>query len=238
LLWALGGGGAVVVVLIVLVGLFATGVLGGGSESPPTAAPSPTAAAPSVNPGGRSPVTGTITDTAAGVSYARLGGRWQPQTVDPGSRFARERGFSQGQIAVVQEDFNGQGGQYLASAYSGRLPGSVPYDGPEDLEAAITAFARGIETEPEPNGSYPSHSREDLESRSLTIGDHKAHLVKFRLSFPQAASSGWNFRTETVAFVLIDQGSGRRPSVVWVTVPDSHDNGGDLDQLLESIKVL
>jgi hypothetical protein len=227
----------VVVVLIVLVGLFATGVLGGGPESTATTSPSPTAAAPSVNPSGRSPVTGTVTDTAAGVSYAQLGGGWQPQTVPSDSRFAREYGFSRGQIAVVQDDYNGQS-QYLSSVYSGRLPDSVDYDGPEDLEAAVSSFARTIETEPEPNGSYPSHTREDLESDSLTIGDRKAHFVKFRLSFPQAAAKGWNFRTETAVFVLIDQGSGERPSVVWITVPDSHGNGGDLDLLFESIKVL
>ncbi|SEG56838.1 Protein of unknown function [Thermomonospora echinospora] len=239
LLWALGGGGVVVIVLIVLVALFATGVLGGGPEpSSATAAPAPTATVPSVNPTGRSPVTGTITDDTAGVSYAQLGGGWQPQQIDPNSPFARERGFSRGQIAVVQNDYNGSGGQYLASVYSGRLPESVGYDGPEDLQTAISDFARSIETEPEPTGSYPSHTREDLESASRTIGDHKAHLVRFRLSFPQAASRGWNFRSETVAFVLIDQGSGQRPSVVWITVPDSHGNGGDLDLLLESIKVL
>ncbi|REE95817.1 DUF2510 domain-containing protein [Thermomonospora umbrina] len=236
MLWALSGGGVVIVALIVVVALFASGVFEEDPRPLPTAAPSPGTAAPSVRATVKSPVTGTLQDTASGVSYAQLGAPWRPQTVDPNGRFATTYGFSRGQIAVVQNDYNGQS-EYLASVYSGRLPSSVEYGGPEDLASAVTAFAKTIETEPEPNGSYPSHTREDLEADDLEISDHKAYFTKFRLDFPQAQARGWNFRSETVTFVLIDQGSGTRPSVVWITIPDSHPNGGDLDQLFESIKV-
>ncbi|HEX2316851.1 MAG TPA: DUF2510 domain-containing protein [Thermomonospora sp.] len=237
-LWALGGGGAVIVALIVVVGLFAAGVFDGDSSPTPTPGPTTTAAVPSPNPTRVSPVTGTVTDTAAGVSYVQLGPPWRAQEVDPNGDFARRYGFTRGQIAVVQENYNGRGSEYLSSVYSGRLPTSVDYDGPEDLESAVTSFARTIETEPEPNGSYPTHTREDLESDDLEVNDRRAWFTKFRLTFPQAQARGWNFRTETAVFVLIEEERpGLRPRVVWITIPDSHPNGGDLDRLFESIKV-
>ncbi|ACY96838.1 DUF2510 domain-containing protein [Thermomonospora curvata] len=235
-LWALGGGGALLVVLVVLVAAFATGIAGGREE--PEAAPAgPTVspAAPSADPAARSPVVGTITDS--GLSYPRLGGRWRPRPLDPDDNLARAYGFNRVQSAVVQEDYDGTGGRYVASIASGRLPEAIAYDGPEDLEAAITELARAMETEPPPTGSYPAHIREDLQSQPRSIDGHRAHYLKFRLSFPQAAARGWNFRTETVAFVLVDQGPEQRPSVLWVTMPDSHVNGGDLELVVESIKV-
>lgn len=225
----------VVVALVIVVVLAAAGVFDDGSSPSPTTGASG-GSSPSANPTQRSPVVGTIDDSQAGVSYAQLGGKWKLQEIPPTSGFARNYGFTKGEVAVVQESYNGKN-PYLASAYSGRLPASVTYKGTGDLESAATSFGRTIESEPEPNGSYPSHSRQDLESKSQTIDGRSAWYSKFRLTFPQAQAQGWNFRTETVIFILIDQGSGKRPSVVWLTLPDSHENGGDLELLAGSVKV-
>jgi uncharacterized protein DUF2510 len=239
MLWLLGGGGALLLVLILVAALFAAGVFDGDEEPLPGPSPGatsdPPVARPSVDPSGRSPVSGTIEDD--GISYARLGGGWSPETVSSESTFAKKYGFNRGESAVVQDDYEGSS-EYLASAYSGRLPSSVSYSGEDDLEEAAESLAEMIETEPPPNGAYPSpHTRQDLESRSYTVSGEDAWLLRFRLDFPQAASRGWNFRSETAVFILVDRGSGERPSVFWVTVPDSHTQGGDLSQLVDSLKV-
>lgn len=237
LLWALGGGGALVLIILVVVVLLAAGVIGGDPEPTGTAASPGTSQRPSADPTGQSPVTGTITDETAGLAYTKLGGEWSDNPIPETSSFRSTLGFTHGQVAPVQQDYDGPDSSYVASAYSGRLPDSVSYDGPDDLQAANTSFGRSIESQPEPGGSYPTHTRQDLESRAHTVSGKRAWYSKFRLTFPQAESKGWNWRTETVVFVLIDMGEDERPAVFYVSIPDSHQNGGDLDMLVNSLKV-
>lgn len=237
-LWLLGGGGAVVLVLILVAVLFAAGVFDEDDPgtSPTSAATTNTLPSPSQNTAATSPTVGTVSDTTSGLSYAALGDKWSPDSVTSTSGIGR-LGFVRGETAIVQQDYDGPGRRYLASAYSGRLPSSVSYSGTDDLQSAGESLARTIESTPDL--AYPApHSRQDLESKSYSVSGHDSWYVKFRLSFPQAASRGWNFRTETAVFILVDQGSGERPSVFWVTVPDSHANGGDMDKLITSLRTL
>ncbi|WP_119727524.1 DUF2510 domain-containing protein [Thermomonospora amylolytica] len=241
----LAGGGVVAVVLIVLVALFATGVLGGDDSGTTAAGPGRTAPAPSAttgpssSPSATSPVAGTITDREAGISYARLGGKWQADPISKESFVYQIYGMRQGQSAVVQENYDKQGGAYVASVYSGPLPKEVPYEGADDLATAANLFARTIVSTPGQYASYPSpHGTQELEAASREIDGHDAYLVKLKLTFPQAQTQGWNFTSETVVVILIDRGEDERPAVLWMSMPDSHPHGGDLDQVIGSVKVL
>ncbi|WP_161602698.1 DUF2510 domain-containing protein [Thermomonospora catenispora] len=237
------GGGAVAAVLIVLVALFAVGVLGGDDSGTTAADPAPTASAPLAptpsTPSATSPVTGTITDREAGVSYAQLGGVWRAAPIPRRSVSHQVYGMRQGQTAVVQENYDGRGGSYVSSVYSGSLPDQVPYKDSEDLATATNLFARTVTSAAGPHASYPSpHGTQELQTEPRTFDGHDGYLVKLKLTFPQAQSQGWNFTSETVIVVLIDRGEDKRPAVLWMSMPDSHPHSGDLDQVLGSIKVL
>lgn len=225
-LWALGGGGAVVVILVVVVVLFTTGVIGGKPAEPtdsPSAASSATTSPPAPSANGRSPVVGTITDNQAGLSYSQLGGTWQVESFPPGN----SQGFSRGEDSHVMDNYQ-DGQPYLATAYSGVLPRSVGFS---SLEAAAKGFFKFLE----PN-SYPTHTQRPLQSKTYQVSGKKAWLYQLRLDFPQAKSKGWNFTYEIATVVVVDHGSGSRPSTFYLSVPSSHPNQSDTDLLLGSLK--
>jgi hypothetical protein len=230
LLWALGGGGAVVVILILVAALFATGVVGG--DSTPTNGPTTATSSQAAPSNGQSPVIGTISDTTAGLSYAQLGGKWYSATISSSGGLAT-LGFSRGEEAHVQESYKSESGRlstYLANAYSGLLAPAVTST--TDLEAA----AKGEFTAVEP-GSYPTHhTKQDLESKSYTVSGKRAWYYKVKLHYPDATANGWNWQNETALVVAIERGSGQRPGIMYISVPDSHQNQGDLDLLLSSLK--
>jgi hypothetical protein len=235
LLWALvGGGGFLTVLGIVILVLSTTGVLGGGTPVPsPTDSPTGSSTAsrsPKPNPAGKAPIVGTLDDSEAGLSYARLGGNW---TEEKNFASASRLGFSSGQVATVQENYEPGKGRYVASVYAGTLPVSVIYEGPDSLESAGIGLFSNIET-----GSYPpDHTSRRMESRSYTVGDKRAWIIRYQLSFPSAAAKGWNFDKEDIALVLVDRDDdGKRPGFLYVSIPDSHKTPGDLDQLLDSLK--
>jgi uncharacterized protein DUF2510 len=240
LMWGLIGGGAVVAAIVVVVVLFATGVIGGE----PAPASSSTAAAPSTAPsegasapsgpgaaGAKSPVTGTISDDEAGLSYAQLGGTWQrPEIVPPTSSLGK-LGFNRGAAAVVQTNYNGPDSSYVASVYSGALSPNVRSGG---LEQAAKSVFNAVYPD-----SYPTpNTRKDLESKSYTVSGKKAWLYKVQLGFPQAKSKGWNFSSETAVVVTVELQSGKPPAMFYISIPDSHKTQGDLDLLLGSLKAL
>jgi hypothetical protein len=230
LLWALGGGGALVVVLIVVAALFATGVVGGDAK--PTDGPTPGASSQAAPTRGQSPVIGTISDSTSGLSYSQLGGKWYPATIASGGGLST-LGFSRGEEAHVQESYTTDSGQtstYLANAYSGLLAPAITST--TDLEAA----AKGEFTTVEP-GSYPkNHTKQDLESKSYTVSGKRAWYYKVKLSYPGAAAKGWNFQSEIAVIITVERGSGLRPGVMYISIPNSHQNQGDLDALVGSLK--
>ncbi|MCO5990471.1 hypothetical protein NE235_30620 [Actinoallomurus spadix] len=197
------------IIITVVVVLLATNIFGGGDDK-----------------AGRSPVVATITDAQAGISYPRLGGAWRTEAVTATGGLGK-LGFDQGETAQVMADFQ-NGEPYVASAYSG-----VSTDISTD---PLQTKARTVFAALEP-GSYPAHTRQELASESHPVGGHDGWLLKVRLTFPQAASQHWNFRTETAALVLVDRGNGQAPAEFYVSIPDSHKRQGDLDLLLTSLKV-
>ena len=227
LIWGLAGGGGVIAVLVVVAILFATGTLGGGSGSSPS--PTPTSSTPLAG-SGDSPVVGTINDTQTGLSYAQLGGKW---TLERASVLSAG-GFTQGEEAHVQEDYKddrtSKVSAYYANVYSGLLNTKVTYTG--DLEAA----AKGEFNTLEPTNYPLHHTRQDGDSKSYTVSGKKAWYFKTVLKYPDAATYGWNFHSETVVVIAVDRGSGQRPALLYVSIPDSHEHQGDLDQSINSLK--
>lgn len=225
-----GGGGVLTVFGIVAVVLFTTGVLGGGTPVPSPTIPPPTqSSSPKPNPAGKAPTAGTIDDSKADLTYARLGGNWSEQRTFSSS--GQQFGFSSGQVATVQENYEPGQDRYVASAYAGALPESLTYNGPDDLEQAAAALFARIEP-----SSYPQHLTQKGESKEHTVSGKRAWIIRYQLTFPGAASRGWNFDKEDVAIVLVHHGDDRRPGFIYVSIPDSHKTPADLQQLLDSLK--
>ncbi|MBC6468826.1 DUF2510 domain-containing protein [Actinomadura alba] len=236
LIVGLVGGGAALVAVLIVVAL----IIGSSGDDPepgpdpltittPSVTQAPTA--PSAVPGGRSPVIGAITDTQAGLAYSQLGGTWESAvTVSAGNSLGKH-GFTRGSIATVQRNYRGAGSSYVASVYSGRLTSTVSSN---DLETAAKSLFTAIEPT-----SYPQpNTRVELESKAYTVSGKRAWYYKVQLSFSQARSEGWNFTKETIVVLTVDRGSGGRPAVFYVSIPDSHANEGDLQLLLSSLRVL
>ncbi|GAB3661108.1 hypothetical protein GCM10027589_23140 [Actinocorallia lasiicapitis] len=196
-----------------------------------SASPVPSSPAPST-PGSTttSPVIGTITDDRAGLSYTRLGGRW---AIDSPSEATRARlGFTSGELAIVQENYDGKGGKWSASINGLELPSTVFYTG-GDLQAAAKAYFGSI-LRP---SLYPGtqNTVETISSKSYTVSGKKAWYYEVKLSYPEAATKNYNFRSEAGVLILIDR-PGKRPAGIFLSVPDSHHNLGDIAAVVDSLK--
>ncbi len=204
----IGGGVVLVLIIAVVIALIASGVGGNTDKS------------------GHSPVTATINDTKAGISYAGLGGAWHRESVGSTGGLAR-LGFDQGEDAVVMKNYD-NGNPYVASAYSGVVPSQAA----GSLDTTATALLAVLEPL-----AYPPHTRQVLSSTAHTVDGHDGWLLEVRFRFPEAKARGWNFRSETAAIMVIDRGNGQPPAEFYVSIPDSHKKQGDLDLLLSSLKV-
>jgi hypothetical protein len=229
LIWVLSGGGGVVAIGLIVALLFVTGAIGGGGGSSPSPTASPTNST-AIGGGGQSPVIGTITDTQSGLSYAQLGGKWYLETPSNLSQI----GFSKGEVAHVQEDYKdptrGRVSAYFANVYSGLLSTKIAYSG--DLEAAAKSEFGQLETT-----NYPKdHTRQDGDSKAYSVSGKKAWYFKTVLQYPNASQYGWNFHSETVVVIAVDRGTGQRPAILYISIPDSHQNLGDLTEAINSLK--
>ncbi|MQA85032.1 MAG: DUF2510 domain-containing protein [Streptosporangiales bacterium] len=226
-----GGAGLLVLVIVGVVALFATGVIGGRSDTPPVAKPpSPAPSQGGGQSGGQtSPVLGRINDPQAGLSYAKLGGDWA--ALQPGGEHGMDD-WTGGQYQVAQADFQGSS-DYLATCTSAPLLPSIQYNGPDSLQATTTFLAKSIE-----GRYYPAeHIREDAASEARQVDGHQAWMVRYQLRFPQAEQNGWEFQGESVVIMVIDRGSGKDPAMFYFSLPDNLPLEGDIDAALSSIKV-
>ncbi|MQA83858.1 MAG: hypothetical protein GEV03_04275 [Streptosporangiales bacterium] len=80
-------------------------------------------------------------------------------------------------------------------------------------------------------------ARRRLDSGAGLV-DPPGWLVRFELRYPRAEREGWNFTRDAVAFAVVDRGAGQRPGFLYVAIPNSHKNHGDLDLLLDSLRAL
>ena len=230
--WLLAGGAVLIVIVVVVV---TSVVLFGGDDGDPDASPgspTPTASAGSsaaTATGTRSAVTGTVTDAKAGISYARLGPPWQIADAS----WMRPGLFDAGEVSIVQEPFE-EYASFNATSLSGvpRSDESAGYTGSQDLSTVAQRVTNRILAE---HFAFDK-TRRTLSSGARTVDGHQAWLEEFRLDFPGAGAKGWKFSADTVAILVVDAGGGHLGEL-WVSVPDTFTAQGDVDQVLDSVKV-
>jgi hypothetical protein len=224
-----GGGGLVAVLLVVAV-LLASGVFDGSKPQPnPTVSPtSQTAQSPEVDTAGQSPVIGTITDSQSGLSFAKLGGNWAANDIPASSVFNTGLGLHSGEAASVMENYDGTH-PYLATAYPAVVPSAVNSG---SLEKIAEAWFKKIEGDPT---VYPTHTVQEQDSKSYQVSGHNGWYYRATLNFAQAADKGWNWRSEVVTVIVVER-SGSAPAGLYLSIPDSHVNGGDSDLIVQSLK--
>jgi hypothetical protein len=232
----IGGVGLGLVAILASAIVFVLGLRDDGDDPPPpppTAVASPSlpqaAAAPSAAPtGSRSAVLGRVTDARLGISYARLGSPWTAAD----SSWLRPSYFSAGQVSVVQAPFETYQ-SFNATSLSGplRADESAGYTGPQNLRAAGQRVTRRILRE---HFALP-HVKNPGYSGRRTVAGRPGWLELFRLDFTQARARDWKFTADTVAILVVDLGEDRL-GFLWVSVPDTFPNQGDIGQVLSSVK--
>jgi hypothetical protein len=231
--WLLAGGAGLLVIVVVVV--VTVSVLGGGgktaaSHSSTPVAPLPVPSLPpSTAAGTRSAITGTVGDSTAGLSYARLGSPWTPAD----SGWLSPNLFSAGQVSVVQSPFE-QYASFNATSLSGvpRAAESAGYTGPQQLSVVGRRVTARILSE----HFAMTRRQTTLFSGARTVDGHRAWLERFRLDFTDAKARGWKFTADTVAILVVDRGD-KRLGELWVSVPDTFPGQGDVDQVLGSVNV-
>jgi hypothetical protein len=234
--WVIGGAGLAIIVVVAAVVVF---VLRGNDQNeaaPPSSDAAPPSAAASAQPStpgtgapaARSAVVGRIADPKLGVSYARLGAPW---TLASGS-WLRPDYFSAGQVSVVQAPFE-QYESFNATSLSGALrpDESVGYADPRNLSVPGRRVAQRILRE---HFNLTSR-RTTISSGPYRVAGRPGWLERYRLDFTDAKARDWKFSADTVAILVLDLGD-RRLGLLWISVPDTFPNQGDIDQVLASVR--
>ncbi|MEU4829557.1 DUF2510 domain-containing protein [Streptosporangium sp. NPDC023615] len=242
--WILGGVGALVV-LALIAGAVMYAIDSSRSKSaseptvvytpPPSAVPDPTpeqTPAPSAPQGPALPkeVDGRVTDPVTGLSYEVPDGPWSvPPSVGGGLGFT----WTSGVVAVAQENYDGQGGDWLGNILTARLPEQYGYRGPDSLRSTAATLLQIME----PAFYSPPHTRKIVEDKAIKVDGKDAWLLVFDLDFSdQSEANDWKWKSERGAFVIVDQGENERPALAYISVPDNLDTSV-VDQVIKSFKI-
>ena len=233
--WVIGGAVLVVIVVVAAVVVFVLRSDDGNaaappsSSAPPSTQPSTAGTGAAAAPAARSPVVGRITDPKLGISYARLGAPWTPAS----GSWLRPGYFSAGQVSVVQAPFE-QYDSFNATSLSGALrpEESVGYADPQNLSVPGGRVAQRILRE----HFNLAGRRTIISSGPYRVAGRQGWLERFRLEFADAKARKWKFSADTVAVLVLDLGN-RRLGLLWISIPDTLPNQGDIDQVLASVRV-
>lgn len=239
LMWALAFGTAVAVLMIGgLVGVF--GSMNAAHTVPAAAVQHPSAVShlspsPAVSPSATaSPAatTGTpVSDAASGLSYAMLGTPWQPGC--PTTRNNSAFTWTAGESAVAGTVGSGTGNAWYGSTCSGLLGQQYGYTGVAGLEQTATNLVNTFDPAYY-NGL--AHVRTAQGNDPLQVSGHPAWIVKFLMTYPNAASQGIAWQAEAGAVVVVDRGTGQAPAVLYLTVPDNL-GIANVDVILQSLQL-
>jgi hypothetical protein len=247
--WILGGGGAAIALVLVIVAavyLFNSGsrtvasdttAPPSGSPLEPTPPPTPEATPPTTGPTSGAgtfpqPSGGRVADPRTGLSYFYPGDPWtvpKPSQVNPTDPNTQQ--WTSGYETISQKDFE-PGKNWSGTVYAGPLANSARYDGPQGLRNALATFLVSME----PVYYEPPHQRRILADKAIKVSGKDAWLLEFEMDFSQQSKiNHWKWKKERGALVLVDQGQGRRPSLLYASVPDNLD-GTVLDKVLKSLQ--
>ncbi len=164
-----------------------------------------------------SPSRSLVTDTASGLSYELLPSPWQRGC--PGVLDSPMFSWDAGEHAVAgQADIGGTAIDWHGNACSGQLQQAFAYSGPAALGPVATGVADAV------GRAYYAglaHSRTVEDSYGTTVSGHAAWVVKFLMTYSDAAGQGLPWSTELGAVVVVDRGAGHAPAVFYVSVPSN-----------------
>jgi hypothetical protein len=158
-----------------------------------------------------------VVDTSDGLSYRLLSSPWRrgcPSVLDTPmfSWSAGERAVA-GQVTVGGSTINWHG-----LACSGQLQQQFQYSGPADLEPTAMGLVGAIDP------AYYSglqHYRTLQASYPTQVSGHPAWVVRFLMTYPDAAGEGLAWTSEAGAVVVVDRGAGQAPAIFYVSVPSN-----------------
>ncbi|MFI6507012.1 DUF2510 domain-containing protein [Streptosporangium sp. NPDC050855] len=246
--WILGGGGVLVLVVVLVVAamyLLDPSNRNVASPSVPPYTPPPSATRepspepslePSPDPSASrgaalpEPVDGRVTDPVTGLSYEVPEGPWKvPPNVGGGLGFT----WTSAVVAVAQENYNGQGGDWLGNVMTAELPSPYGYQGPASMRSTAATLLQIIE----PAFYTPPHTRKIIEDKAIKVDGRDAWLLEFDLDFSdEAEANDWKWKSERAAFVIVDRGQNERPALVYISVPDNLDTSV-VDKVIKSFRM-
>jgi hypothetical protein len=158
-----------------------------------------------------------VIDTSDGLSYRLLSTPWGqgcPSALDTPmfSWTAGERAVA-GQVTI-----GGSAIHWHGVACSGQLQQQFQYSGPADLEPTAMGLAGALDP------AYYSglqHYRTLEASYPMQVSGHPAWVVRFMMTYLDAASEGLAWTSEAGAVVVVDRGTGQAPAIFYVSVPSN-----------------
>lgn len=231
--WLFGGIGALVVILVAVSLLVVTGVIGGDGGGGGGGGGTPAATDTSPSPLSSPSDTGTtatdrVTDSGSGLSYDRPTSHWsylqRPNAVSGMVTWTEAIG------TVAQSDYVDDH-DWIANVFTG--VGEASYSGKGSLPRITTSLARYLEANNYNN--VGKKTLQVLDSKSVEVDGHAAWLEKFKYTYNEADKRSLSFKSETAAVLGIDR-PGKKPALLYISVPDNFDSG-IVDRTLRSIKV-
>ncbi|MDH2428205.1 hypothetical protein [Sphaerisporangium sp. TRM90804] len=158
-------------------------------------------------PGQASPRTGTLTDEAASVSVARLGGPWR---LDLRSQLVKaEYGFATRQYVPAGQDSAGnpQFAQVMTGPLSEGLAEKYSASEPEKLAPVISAVAFAARNKFFPEGNKVAK----IAEQRVSVGGRPARLAAYQVTAGDAKT--------TMVVAAVSTG-GDVPAIVYMSVPE------------------
>ncbi|MFI6323508.1 DUF2510 domain-containing protein [Nonomuraea sp. NPDC050556] len=244
--WVLGGVGALLVVALIVGAVVF--VVKSTSGSGPIAQPIPTRSleprpeettpgeTPSAQPStGELPQAqdGTITDPVTGLSFAVPEGWTVPEWSEINGTDPSIQNWSGAVQKTSQENYDGKDNDWIGNIYTGTLNPVYPYSGVAGLKDATEGVFIDFAT----NYYQIPNERKILQNKAIKVGDRDGWLIEFELDFSkESAAKGYKWKKERGAVVVVDQGEGKAPALLYTSVPDNL--GTDVvTQVLNSLKV-
>jgi len=173
-----------------------------------------------------------ITDASSGLSYQFLTAPWQRGC--PGILDTSMFSWTAGEHAVAgRVDLGGTVFDWHGNACSGQLQQRFAYSGPNDLQLVTIAVADAVDR------AYYSGLVDAStidSSSSMLVSGHQAWVVRFLVTYPDAASEGLAWTSEAGAVVVVDRGANRAPAVFYASVP-SNLGTSDVATLVSSLRL-
>ncbi|MFC4586201.1 DUF2510 domain-containing protein [Sphaerisporangium corydalis] len=254
--WVIGGGAVVVLLVVALI--IGISVMNRGTTPVADSTPDPTTSIEPSDPQITPPLETTpapspsdstdfpaelpqpkgnvITDPRTGLSYAFPGGPWTvPKWSDLNGTGPADPNFPQwtgGYETTSQKNYDGQNHDWVGQVLTCRLPEAFDYAGPQDLRNSAGALLVNYEK----LFYSPPHKRKIVKDAALDVSGKKAWILRFEMDFTaESKKNNWKFTKEEGFFLVVDQGAGARPSVMYASVPDNLDTKV-IDRVVDSLK--